>query len=55
MLESFVASLEDTDLERPNATHAKNLAGALAVVFDELTAHNLFINRDLDAIEQARS
>lgn len=54
-LRNFVDALTDNDLERPNPTHAKNLAGALGVVFDELTYHNAFMNRDLDLIEKARS
>ena len=54
ILKAFVDPLTEADLERPNPTHAKTLAGALGVVFDELTFHNGFMNRDLDAIEAAR-
>jgi hypothetical protein len=54
-LGAFVTSLDQADLDRPNDTHAKTVAGALGVVFDELTYHDGFINRDLDVIEKARA
>jgi hypothetical protein len=53
-LRTFVDGLDQADLERPNSTHAQTLAGALGVIFDELTFHDGFMNRDLDAIEASR-
>ena len=43
------------DLDRPVTSHAKTVGGALDVLFGEMTAHNRFINRDLDIIEGSRS
>jgi hypothetical protein len=54
-LRSFVDGLNAEELNREIGTHAKNVAGALGVIFDELTYHDGFINRDLTKIEQARS
>ncbi|MEX0875145.1 MAG: DinB family protein [Actinomycetota bacterium] len=54
MLASFVAELSDDELARSIGTHAETVAGGLGVVFDELTYHDVFINRDLTKIEQAR-
>jgi hypothetical protein len=51
---SNVDELTPDDLERPVAAHAKTVAGALSVLFHELTAHDRFINRDLDLIEGSR-
>jgi DinB superfamily len=42
-------------LDRPVASHAKTVGGALGVLFGEMEAHNRFINRDLDIIESSRS
>lgn len=52
-LDAFIDALEPGDLERDIGTHAKTVAGGLGVIFDELTFHNGFINRDLDEIEAA--
>ena len=49
----FAASVTEADLARAVGTHAKTVAGALGVVFDELAAHDSFVNRDLDLIEGA--
>ncbi len=54
-LANLVERLKADDLEREIGTHAKNVAGGLGVIFDELTYHDGFINRDLTKIEQARS
>ena len=43
------------ELDRAIEAHAGTVAGALGVLFDELAAHNRFINRDLDLIESSRS
>lgn len=51
---SYVAQLTPDDIERPIATHAKTVGGALSVLFGEMTAHDRFINRDLDIIERSR-
>jgi hypothetical protein len=53
-LARFVDELDVDGLTRENPTHAKTTAGALGVIFDELTYHDGFINRDLNAIEEAR-
>lgn len=50
-----VDTLTPEDLERPINAHAKTVGGALNVLFTEMTAHNRFINRDLDIIEGSRS
>ena len=47
--------LTPADLDRPVTSHAKTVGGALDVLFGEMTAHNRFINRDLDIIEGSRS
>jgi hypothetical protein len=49
-----IEGLTPDDLERPVEAHAKTVGGALAVLFGEMTAHNRFINRDLDIIERSR-
>jgi len=54
-LASFVDELTADELARNIGTHAETVAGGLGVIFDELTYHNLFINRDLSKIDQARS
>lgn len=53
-LDAFVASLSPGELQRPIGTHAGTVAGGLGVVFDELTYHAGFVNRDLDKIEGTR-
>lgn len=54
-LRAFVDTLTQEELDRSIKAHAGSVAGALGVLFDELTAHNRFINRDLDLIESSRS
>jgi len=54
-LAAYVDGLGAEDLKREHPSHAKTVAGALGVIFDELTFHNGFINRDLDAIERDRA
>lgn len=49
----YVDAVTQEELDRPNATHAETVAGALSVIFVEFTAHNHFINRDLDTIESS--
>ena len=43
------------ELDRLHASHAGTGAGCLGVLFTEFKAHDSFMNRDLDAIEAARS
>jgi hypothetical protein len=50
-----IDKLTPDDLERAIQAHAKSVGGALYVLFSEMTAHNRFINRDLDIIEGSRS
>ena len=50
-----IDELTPADLERPVQSHAKTVGGALDVLCGEMTAHNRFINRDLDIIEGSRS
>ena len=50
-----IDELTPADLDRPVTSHAKTVGGALDVLFGEMTAHNRFINRDLDIIEGSRS
>lgn len=52
---AYIDQLTPADLERPVKAHAKTVGGALDVLFGEMTAHNRFINRDLDIIEGSRS
>ena len=51
ILSAFVNALAPDELARPIEGHAKTVAGGLAVIFDELQAHNYFMNRDLDVIQ----
>lgn len=53
-LGAAVGALTQDDLDRAVEAHAGTGAGALGVLFDEVTAHNSFINRDLDLIERSR-
>lgn len=50
-LDAYVEKLGADELAREIGTHAKTVAGGLGVIFDELTFHNSFINRDLDIIK----
>jgi hypothetical protein len=52
ILRSYVDGLAPEEMSRGIGTHAKNVAGGLGVIFDELLAHDSFINRDLNEIEQ---
>ena len=54
-LRTYVDGLTQAELDRSIEAHAGTVAGALGVLFDELAAHNRFINRDLDLIESSRS
>ena len=54
-LRTYVDTLTQEELDRSIEAHAGSVAGALGVLFDELEAHNRFINRDLDLIESSRS
>ena len=54
-LGTYVDALTQEELDRSIEAHAGTVAGALGVLFDELRAHNRFINRDLDLIESSRS
>lgn len=50
----YADELTREELDRPIEAHAKTVAGGLAVIFNELSAHDGFINRDLDSIERSR-
>jgi hypothetical protein len=54
-LDEYCDALTADELARPIGGHAETVAGGLGVIFDELHAHNYFMNRDLDAIEKARA
>jgi hypothetical protein len=54
-LRTYVDTLTQEELDRPIEGHARTVAGGLGVIFDELTAHDHFINRDLDSIEGSRT
>ena len=54
IVRTYVAELTPDELKRGVDAHAKTVGGALSVLFGEMTAHNHFINRDLDIIESAR-
>jgi hypothetical protein len=49
-LHRFVEGLTADELLRPIEAHAGTVGGALAVILHELTAHDGFINRDLDRL-----
>jgi hypothetical protein len=53
-LAAFCDRLTADELARPIGGHAETVAGGLGVIFDELTYHDGFMNRDLDSIEAAR-
>lgn len=48
---AYIDELTPDELGRPVEAHAKTVGGALGVLFGEMTAHDRFINRDLDIIE----
>lgn len=43
-------ALTDDELHRAIGGHAGSVGGGLSVIFDELAAHDRFINRDLDLL-----
>jgi hypothetical protein len=49
-LRGYIDTLTREELNRPIEAHVGTVAGAMAVIFNELTAHDRFINRDLDSI-----
>ena len=51
---TYIAKLTPDELDRAVDAHATTVGGALSVLFGEMTAHNHFINRDLDLIENTR-
>jgi len=53
-LKAYTGALTEEELGRPIAAGPKTVAGGLAVIFNELNAHDRFINRDLDVIEGDR-
>jgi hypothetical protein len=53
-IRSYVGTLTAEELARPVPAHAKTVGGALSVLFSELRAHDRFVNRDLDVIEERR-
>lgn len=40
------------ELVRPIESHARTVGGALSVIFGELAAHDRFMNRDLDQLDE---
>ena len=44
----YVHALTPDELARSIEAHVRTVGGALSVIFNELAAHDLFINRDLD-------
>jgi hypothetical protein len=53
-LRTYTGALTQEELDRSIEAHAGTVAGALGVLFEELTAHNRFINRDLDRMQSSR-
>jgi uncharacterized damage-inducible protein DinB len=51
-VEEYVDTLTSDELSRPIEAHAGTVGGALGVLFDELAAHDRFMNRDLDLLRQ---
>lgn len=51
---AYVDRVTEDELKRPVEAHARTVGGALGVLFDELAAHDSFINRDLDRLRPAR-
>jgi hypothetical protein len=54
-LHGYLDSLTREELDRPIEAHVGTVAGGLGVIFTELTAHDRFINRDLDSIQKSRA
>jgi hypothetical protein len=52
-VEEYVGRLTPQELARPIQAHAGTVGGALAVLFDEIAAHDHFMNRDLDLLRDA--
>jgi hypothetical protein len=50
MVCDYVEGMTSDDLFRPVDAHAGTVGGALSVIFNELAAHDRFINRDLDLL-----
>ncbi|HUR78738.1 MAG TPA: hypothetical protein VMZ22_12385 [Acidimicrobiales bacterium] len=53
-MRAYAATVSDADLGRAIQAHVGSVAGGLGVLFDELAAHDFFLNRDLDVIEANR-
>jgi hypothetical protein len=51
-VEEYVDTLTPAELDRPVEAHAGTVGGALSVLFDELAAHDHFINRDLELLRK---
>ena len=51
-VEEYLDTLTPTELARPIEAHAGTVGGALGVLFDELAAHERFMNRDLDFLRE---
>jgi hypothetical protein len=49
-VEAYVDTLTPAELARPIEAHARTVGGALGVLFDEVAAHDGFMNRDLDLL-----
>jgi hypothetical protein len=49
-VEDYVTTLTPEELARPIEAHAGTVGGALGVLFNELAAHDRFMNRDLDLL-----
>ena len=51
-LDRYVDTLtsNEGELERAIESHARTVGGGLSVIFNELSAHDRFINRDLDQL-----
>ncbi len=52
-VEEYVDTLTPAELARPIKAHAGTVGGALGVLFDELAAHDGFMNRDLDLLSRS--
>ncbi len=52
-VEEYVDALTPAELARPIEAHAGTVGGALGVLFDELAAHDRFMNRDLDLLRES--
>src|SRR5262245_2574252 len=49
-VEDYVTTLTPAELARPIEAHAGTVGGALGVLFNELAAHDRFMNRDIDLL-----